>query len=147
IVALFTGLSYAELASIYPKAASEYIYLGRAYGSPVLSFVAQWVMWVTEVVAAAAVALGFADYLESIVPIPAELTAMVLLITLTGVAIIGVRESLSLNMVLSIVAVGGLVIFIVGGLGKFGSAQLTASPNGIPGVLGAVVLVFFAYVG
>src|SRR5215467_9490083 len=65
IVALFTGLSYAELASIYPKAASEYIYLGRAYGSPVLSFVAQWVMWVTEVVAAAAVALGFADYLES----------------------------------------------------------------------------------
>ena len=38
-VALFTGLSYAELSSMYPKAASEHIYLGTAYGNRPLSFV------------------------------------------------------------------------------------------------------------
>jgi len=147
IVALFTGLSYAELAALYPKAASEYVYLGRAYGSPILSFTAQWVMWVTEVVAAAAVSLGFAGYLSSVVAVPLEPTAAVLLAALTGVAVMGVRESLRLNAVLSLVATAGLVAVVAGGIGKVGTAQLTTAPNGVPGILSAVVLVFFAYIG
>ena len=86
IVALFTGLSYAELAAVYPKAASEYVFLGRAYGNRALSFLTQWMMLVTEVVAAAAVALGFAGYLSTIVSVPLIPTAAVLLILLTVVA-------------------------------------------------------------
>ncbi len=65
VVALFTGLSYAELASIYPKAASEYVYLGRAYGNHLLSFLTQWTMLITEIIAAAAVAIGFAGYFSA----------------------------------------------------------------------------------
>lgn len=147
VVALFTGLSYAELASVYPRAASEYVFLGRAYGSPILSFITQWVMWITEIVAAAAVALGFAGYLASVVPVPQELTAATLLAALTMVAIVGVKESLRLNTLLSIVAIAGLVVVVAGGIGKLGSASLTTSANGFPGILGAVVLVFFAYIG
>ncbi len=147
VVALFTGLSYAELASVYPKAASEYVFLGRAYGSPLLSFITQWVMWITEVVAAAAVALGFAGYLESALSFPVEVTAPLLLASLTVVAIIGVRESLRLNTILSLVAIAGLMVVVAGGFGRLGSASLTTSPTGVTGIFGAVVLVFFAYIG
>ncbi len=147
VVALFTGLSYAELASTYPKAASEYVFLGRAYGNRSLSFLTQWMMLVTEVVAAAAVALGFAGYLSTIVQVPLIPTAAALLVLLTVVASAGIKQSLKLNAVLSMVAIGGLVVVVGAGIGKIGSASYVSSPNGVPGVLAATVLVFFAYIG
>ena len=147
IVALFTGLSYAELAAVYPKAASEYVFLGRAYGNRALSFLTQWMMLVTEVVAAAAVALGFAGYLSTIVSVPLIPTAAVLLTLLTIVASTGIKQSLKLNLVLSLIAIGGLVVVVGAGLGKLGSASYFSSPSGIPGILAATVLVFFAYIG
>jgi APA family basic amino acid/polyamine antiporter len=147
VVALFTGLSYAELAATFPKAASEYVFLGRAYGNRSLSFLTQWMMLVTEVIAAAAVALGFAGYLSTIVHVPLIPTAAALLVLLTVVASTGIKQSLKLNAVLSMVAIGGLVVVVGAGIGKIGSASYVASPNGMPGVLAATVLVFFAYIG
>jgi APA family basic amino acid/polyamine antiporter len=146
-VALFTGLSYAELAATYPRAASEYIFLGRAYGNRSLSFLTQWMMLVTEVVAAAAVALGFAGYLSTVVQVPLIPAAAALLILLTIVASTGIKQSLKLNTVLSMVAIGGLLVVVASGIGKIGSASYVSSPNGIPGVLAATVLVFFSYIG
>lgn len=147
VVALFTGLSYAELAAAYPKAASEYVFLGRAYGNRSLSFLTQWMMLVTEVVAAAAVALGFAGYLSTIVQVPTIPTAAALLVFLTVVAATGIKQSLKLNTVLSLVAIGGLIVVVGAGIGKLGAVSYVASPNGVPGVLAATVLVFFAYIG
>ena len=147
VVALFTGLSYAELAAAYPKAASEYVFLGRAYGNRPLSFLTQWMMLVTELVAAAAVALGFAGYLSTIVQVPLIPTAAVLLVILTIVASTGIKQSLKLNTVLSVVAIGGLVVVVAVGIGKLGSATYVSSPTGLPGILAATVLVFFAYIG
>ncbi len=147
VVALFTGLSYAELAATYPKAASEYVFLGRAYGNRALSFLTQWMMLVTEIIAASAVALGFAGYLSTVVRVPLIPTAAALLVMLTVVASTGIKQSLKLNTVLSIVAIGGLIVVVAAGIGKIGSVSYVSSPTGIPGVLAATVLVFFAYIG
>ncbi|MDG6985130.1 MAG: amino acid permease [Nitrososphaerota archaeon] len=147
VVALFTGLSYAELAAVYPKAASEYVFLGKAYGNRTLSFLTQWMMLVTEVVAAAAVALGFAGYLSTVVQVPLIPTAAALLVVVTVVALAGVRQSLVVNTVLSLVAVGGLLLVVGAGVGRFGSVSYTQSANGVPGILAATILVFFAYIG
>ncbi len=147
LVALFTGLSYAELASMYPKAASEYIYLGRAYGNRLLSFITQWTMLITETVAAAAFSLGFAGYLSSITTLPVLPVAGSILVILTLIAAGGAKESLRLNTILSLLAITGLLVVLTAGLNKIGSVSYTASLNGIPGVLGATVLVFFAYIG
>ncbi len=38
VVSSFTGLSYAELSSMYPKAAAEYVYVKRASENPLLAF-------------------------------------------------------------------------------------------------------------
>jgi APA family basic amino acid/polyamine antiporter len=147
VIALFSGLSYAELSSMYPRAASEYIYVGRAYGNRLLSFLTQWIMLITELVAAAAVSIGFAGYFSSIFPVPELPVAFALLIVLTIVAVGGVGGSFRLNTVLSMVAIGGLLIVIGAGLDRFGTVSYTYSPNGLSGVLGAAVLVFFAFIG
>ena len=146
-IALFSGLSYAELSSMYPRAASEYIYVGRAYGSRLLSFLTEWIMLITELVAAAAVSIGFAGYFSSIFSVPELPVAFSLLVVLTIVAVGGVGGSFRLNTVLSMVAIGGLLIVIGAGLDRFGTVSYTYSPNGLSGVLGAAVLVFFAFIG
>ncbi|MDE1868693.1 MAG: amino acid permease [Candidatus Micrarchaeota archaeon] len=147
VIALFTGLSYAELVSMYPRDASEYTYIGRAYGNKALSFLGQWMMLITEMVAAAAVSLGFAYYFQSILPSSIPLVAAGLLAALTIIAIKGIKQSLTLNTVLSAIAIGGLLIVIAAAVPKFGSVNYTISPTGTAGIFGAAILVFFAYIG
>jgi basic amino acid/polyamine antiporter, APA family len=38
VIAGFTGLSYAELASMFPKAAAEYVYVHKGFGMRSLAF-------------------------------------------------------------------------------------------------------------
>lgn len=147
VVALFTGLSYAELSSVYQKAASEYTYLGRAYGNRFLAFLVEWTMLATEIVAATTVALGFAYYFQGVYAFPIPLVAALLLVVLTVVSISGVKLALELNTFLSVVAVAGLLVVILAGIPKLGAVSYTYSPNGIEGIFGAAILVFFAYVG
>lgn len=147
IVALFTGLSYAELSAMYPYDASEYVYVGRAYGNHALSFTAEWLMVVSEIVAAAAVSLGFAQYFKALFPAPPLFVAMALLGTLTLIAALGIKISLKLNMVLSLVAIAGLLLVIASGVGSIGSVNYTLSASGTSGIVAAAALIFFAYMG
>ena len=58
VLSLLTGLSYAELSSMFPSAAGEYEYTRQAMPEWV-AFVVGWMMIVGLVVAAATVSLGF----------------------------------------------------------------------------------------
>ena len=147
VVAVFTGLTYAELGAMYPKAASEYVYLGRAYGSRLLSFLTEWTMLVTEMVAAAAVALGFASYFTSVINVPEVPVAAGLLVGLTALTLLGIKGSLRVNTILSLAAIAGLVAVIAVGAPHVGAVRLDTAPNGLSGVVAAAGLVFFAYIG
>src|SRR3989338_10912668 len=46
-IAAFTGLSYAELSSMYPKEAAEYVYTKHAFRKNALPFVFQYIMLFT----------------------------------------------------------------------------------------------------
>ena len=147
VAALFTGLSYAELGSTYPKAASEYTYVGKAYGRRSFSFLIEWTMLMTEIVAASTVSMGFARYMQSVTGLPILPVAACLLVALTVIAISGIKSSLKVNTILSIIAVLGLIIVVGAGIGKFGTVDYTYSPTGMSGVVAASILVFFAFIG
>jgi APA family basic amino acid/polyamine antiporter len=66
IIALFTGLSYAELSSIYPKSAAEYIFAKNVFGSHFISLVVGCLAIFVAVVSATTVALGFSGYFTSV---------------------------------------------------------------------------------
>ena len=62
IVALFAGFSYAELSSVFPKAAAEYVFVKNAFKSEFIGFIIGWLTAITSIIVGATVALGFAGY-------------------------------------------------------------------------------------
>jgi APA family basic amino acid/polyamine antiporter len=140
-----TGLSYAELASMFPSAAAEYEYTRQAFPRW-LAFLVGWVMVAGLVIAAAAVALGFARYLAAFVPVGGRVGALGLLVAVTALALTGIKRSARVTLVLSSIQVGGLLLVIWIGVPHIGSVNLLAN-NGATGILGAAALVFFAFIG
>ncbi len=141
-----TGLSYAALANVIPKAAAEYDYVRPAWGEwP--AFLAGWSVVAGSVVAVAPVSLGFGGYLNSLTPLEPRVGAWLLIAASTVVAAWGIRESVWLSVLFTLVELSGLVIVIVVGLPHAGDVDYLDTPNGATGVLQAMALVFFAYIG
>jgi APA family basic amino acid/polyamine antiporter len=144
--ALFTALSYAELSSMYPRAGAEYEYTAEAAGEW-LAFVVGWLIIFSGIVAAATVALGFANYLSALTGAPVTPVAALLLIALMALLLIGIRESTLVAVIFTVVEAGGLLLIIIAGIPYLGSVDYLEMPLGLPGVFSAAALVFFAFLG
>ncbi len=147
VVAAFTGLSYAELSSMYTRDAAEYTYVKRAFGDSTAGFVTGWMIFFATVIASSVVALGFGKYLNAITGFDPILSAAGLIVVFSTVNCIGAKTSSRTNMVLTAVTVLGLMIIIAIGLGHFGTVDYFYSPTGMAGTAGAATLIFFAYLG
>jgi len=145
VLSALTGLSYAELSSMFPSAAGEYEYTRQALPEWV-AFIVGWTMIAGLVVAAATVSIGFARYIGYFVDIDPRATALGLLVAVCVVAMIGVKQSARLTVGLSAVQVGGLLLVVAIGLPHVGDVDLRTGP-GVGGVLTAAALVFFAFIG
>ena len=146
IMALLTGLSYAELSSMFPKAGAEYDYVTNAFNAR-LAFVIGWLVFLSGVLAAATVALGFAGYFSALTGIPMLMSAIVLLLVLTALLAQGVKETARVAVISTLIEVSGLVIIIAIGLPHLGSVNYGEMPLGYSGLFAASALIFFAYQG
>ena len=137
-----TGLSYAELASMFPSAGAEYEYTRRVFPER-WAFLVGWTMVAGLMVAAAAIAVGFAQYLNFFVDIPIAVAAIALLVFDAAVALGGIHRSARLTLALSALQVMGLliVIVIVIGATHLGSRSIVSDAT-LPGVTGGAALVF-----
>ena len=140
-----TGLSYAELSSMFPSAAGEYEYTRHAFPEWV-AFGVGWTMIVGLVVAAATVSIGFARYVGYFTDAGTRGPSLALLVAVSAVAVAGIKQSARLTVVLTAVQVGGLVFVALIGLPHVGDVDLFRGP-GLGGLLGASALVFFAFIG
>lgn len=145
-IALVTGLSYAELSAIFPRAGAEYDYAGSAF-NPGVAFVTGWLVFLSGVLAAATVALGFGGYFNVLTGVPVPVSAVVLILVLTAVLAYGIRETVRVAVVLTLVEVAGLAIIIAIGLPHLGSVNYWEMPQGSSGLFAAAALIFFAYQG
>lgn len=149
IAAVFAGLSYAELASMYPKAAAEYVFVKNAFRSNFLAFIIGWLTLFTSIIAAATVALGFGGYFAAIFDYPIVVSAVLLIGILSFVNFFGIRESSWTNIVFTIIEAAGLALIIYLGF-TFTTAEpinYFENPFGISGISLAFVLIFFAFIG
>jgi len=149
LISAFTGLSYAELASMYPKAAAEYVYVRNAFRNNFLAFIVGWLITFTAIVSASTVALGFAGYFSGFYNSPVAMSAVLLIVALSFLNFYGIRESSWMNVVFTIIEVAGLAFIIYIGFTFTGNAPVNyfESPSGINGILAALALIFFAYIG
>ena len=149
IVALFAGFSYAELSSVFPKAAAEYVFIKNAFKNNFFAFLVGWLTAITSIITAATVALGFGGYFAEFVDIPIIVSAMGLLVILSIVNFIGIRESSWTNTIFTIVEASGLILIIIIGF-TFSNPEpvnYLESPSGFSGIVIAFVLIFFAFIG
>ncbi|MCP8307547.1 MAG: amino acid permease [archaeon] len=147
IVASFTGLSYAELSSMFPVSGAEYVYVEKAFRSKFWAFIIGWLVFLSGVISSSAVALGFGGYLMSYIGISEALTAILLILFLSLVNFWGIKESVKLNVVFTLTEVSGLVLVILFGARYFGSVNYFEAPSGARGIVSAAALIFFAFIG
>jgi APA family basic amino acid/polyamine antiporter len=158
VIASLTGLSYAELSSVFPKTAAEYVYVKEGIGNNFMALIVGCLTIFVAITSTATVAIGFSSYLAVILPqYPPVLYAIGLVLSLSILNFYGIRESMWVNSIFTLVEVSGLIIVIAVGF-SFGSVANTdyfempkmahsSYSAMISTVLGSTVLVFFAYYG
>ena len=130
VIAAFTGLSYAELSSRYPRSAGEAVYVQQGLGWPPLSTTVGLLIVFAGVVSSATLANAFVGYVQKLAillsspqfvtdawylgRVPIMVTAILLL---GGLALWGIRESVTVASIMTVIELGGLVliIFVNGG--------------------------------
>ncbi len=162
----FAGLCYAEFASMIPIAGSAYTYAYATLGE-LVAWIIGWDLILEYTVGASAVAIGWSGYLVKIfhgigVHLPVAVTnppglvpgslinlpAIVIVLIMTWVLVLGVKESARFNNVMVAVKLAVVLLFIVMGTGHINTANWTPlMPFGWTGVLTGASFVFFAYIG
>jgi APA family basic amino acid/polyamine antiporter len=124
------AVSYGELSGMYPKAGGQYVYLKEAY-NPLIAFLYGWSFFaVIQTATIAAVGVAFARFSAYLFPSVAEsnvlvdlgfidisaaqITAILLIVTLTYINTRGVKEGKiiqSLFTVSKLAALFGLIVF------------------------------------
>jgi len=149
IVALFAGLSYAELTALFPKAAAEYTFVKHAFKNNFLAFIIGWLTAITSMITASTVSLGFGGYFAQFIDLPITLSAILLIGILSIVNFVGIKESAWANTIFAIITAGGLILIIFLGMTFEPTEPIDYfdAPNGITGIILAFVLIFFAFIG
>jgi amino acid transporter len=165
--ALLTGLSYASIASRYPKAAGAAYATHRAYGRPWLSYVVGLAVVASGIASSATQSKVVALNLNSLlgwhtglsvagVPLEIILLAVGFLMLVGGIVYRGISESLWANTICTLIEAGGLILVIAVGFRFWGDTDLTqlpvtpANPDGaLTGalLLQGAVLTFFSFLG
>src|SRR3954470_11574219 len=158
VFAIIGGLCYAELCTAYPSAGGEYHFLGRAFGRS-LAFLYGWARMTVIVAGSIAVfAYLFGDYMSRVIPLgehSSALWAAIVVVVLTVVNYVGIREGKVTQDIFTFLEAGGLVIIIVAGLllaPEAAPAAASAGAAGQPwyfgaGIGSAMVFVLFTYGG
>ena len=109
---------------------------------------------ITGIVSSAVIALAFAGYAGTLVPLPSPLLVVVVVALLAAIAWWGVRESVIFAALVTVLEVGTLVVVVAFGLPLLGdTARLaaaftpTADLAAMAPVLSGAVIAFFAFIG
>ncbi|MCR5877992.1 amino acid permease [Phenylobacterium sp. J367] len=173
-VCAFAALCYAEMASLTPQAGSAYTYAYVSLGEMV-AWVIGWSLILEYTLVCSAVSVGWAGYASGLIqqagwPIPAallagpesggivNLPAVFIALVVTGLLLVGTRESATVNFILVIVKLVALAGFVALTLpafdanhfepfAPFGFGALTAEDGRKYGVMGAAAIIFFAFYG
>jgi APA family basic amino acid/polyamine antiporter len=146
-IALFTALSFSELAKWQPVEGSVYEYARQLISN--FSGFLSGLMWiVSNTFIGAAVSLGFAYYLTAAIPgLQTNLVAAILCLIFTAINFIGARKSALLNTILVITKLVALLIFIFFGIFYIDTTNFETFIIIDSNILYGAIFIFFAYTG
>lgn len=153
LLSLCGALSYAELATAYPRAGGDYVYLSKAYG-PWAGFLFGWAqLTVVRPGDIVVMAFAFATYARAIYDpwashpeISQRIFAGGATLVLTMINIIGVRQGKWTQNLLTMAKALGLLAIVGIALIAPRETKATAEVSGLPWTL-ALIFVLFTYGG
>ena len=127
VVALAGALAYAELGAMMPDAGGGYVYIREAFG-PLAAFLCGWMtLLLISTGALAAVAMGFAGYVERYVdlaPVGGRIGMAALTIVVLGATnYAGIRPGAAVQNILTVAKIVALGALIVVGFAVWGSIE------------------------
>jgi APA family basic amino acid/polyamine antiporter len=163
VACVFTALCYAEFSSMVPISGSVYTYTYVAMGE-IWAWMIGWVLIFEYLISASAVAVGWSSYIvgllnsvgiilpQLIINPPGlgiiNLPAFFIILLLTGVLALGVKESARFNAVIVIINISIILLFILVGINFINPSNYQPFiPYGWTGVVQGAAMVFFAYIG
>ena len=173
LACVFVSFCYAELASMVPIAGSAYTYAYATLGEFV-AWIIGWDLILEYGISVAPVAASWSGYAQAFlanygIALPTwareahlafagggidlarthvDLLALAVVLVITALVAIGIRESASVNGALVVVQVFAIVAFVVALLGAIHPAHYAPfAPRGVHGIVNGAALVFFAYIG
>ncbi|MUN37769.1 amino acid permease [Actinomadura litoris] len=166
VTALFSALSYAELAGTIPVSGSSYSYAYATLGE-LVAWVCGWCLLLEYAVSVSAVAVGWGSYLNEFfakafdVTMPAaisnspgegggvlNLPAVAVVAIATFLLLRGTSESATANTVMVFLKIAVLLFFCAVAFTAFRGGNLTPfAPMGWAGISAAGSKVFFSYIG
>ena len=169
----FAGLCYAEFAAMVPVAGSAYTYAYATVGE-LFAWIIGWDLILEYALSVSTVAVGWSGYFVSFardlgITIPAALAAppgagpgvfnlpaAVIVLLVSALLVIGIKQSADTNTLLVGIKAAVLVVFVAAGAAYINRDNLTPfiPPNtgafgqfGWSGVLRGAGVMFFAYIG
>ncbi|MBJ7483206.1 amino acid permease [Brevundimonas sp.] len=183
LVCACAALAYAELSTMMPQAGSAYAYSYAVLGE-LIAWIVGWSLILEYSLVVSAVAVGWSGYAVGFltglgIDLPTALTvgphvagglvnlpAVAIIGVVTGLLLLGTRESATLNAILVVIKVAALIAFVAIALPAFDAANFTPfMPNGFgapalpfgelitgqpaaqTGVMAAAAIIFFAFYG
>ena len=171
LVCACAALAYAELSTMMPAAGSAYTYSYAVLGE-LIAWIVGWSLILEYSLVVSAVAVGWSGYAVGFltgmgIDLPTMLTvgphvagglvnlpAVFIIAVVTGLLLLGTRESATLNAILVVIKIAALIAFVAIALPAFDSAHFTPfMPNGFgapfvqTGVMAAAAVIFFAFYG
>lgn len=147
VISLFTASSFAQLTAWQPREGSIYEYTYMLI-SPFAGFLTGWMWILSNTFAGAAVSLGFAYYLTTLVPsLNPNIVAAIICIAFTAINYYSVKQSAKLNNILVTAKLLILAFFITYGFAYMNPSNFTPFKPLDIGVISGAVFFFFAYGG
>ncbi len=152
LLSLAGALCYAELATAYPREGGDYVYLNRAYGGWAGYLFAWAQLAIVRPGDIALMAFIFASYAQTLYAPLANsrpVTAMAVVVVLTAINVLGVRESKWTQNILTVIKALGLLTILAVALAAPAAQPSPAEPA--PFTMGglelALILVLFTFGG
>lgn len=141
--------SYAELACAIPKAGGVFDYANKAMGRNI-GFVAGIAQIVEFILAPPAIAFAIGAYFNAFFPqVPILTSAIAIYFIFTALNVYGVKAAASFEVIVTVFAVGELLLFSGIAAPRFEMANMlhNAWPNGWTGIFGAIPFAIWFFLG
>ncbi|RBQ04621.1 ethanolamine permease [Pedobacter miscanthi] len=143
------SFSYAELACAIPKAGGVFDYANTALGKNI-GFIAGIAQMVEFIFAPPAIAFAIGAYFNAFFPqVPILTSAIAVYFIFTALNVYGVKAAASFEVIVTVLAVGELLLFSGITLPKFRTESLIHNnfPNGWSGVFAAIPFAIWFFLG